>query len=287
MENQSPADQAVHPWTSQSPLFRKPPSMTRHACSSDSSIHEWSSSPAVSTATAPSLLTQPFGFKVLISPGIFKVVTFIVARSSPLHSPIRRVNVSTVSSLANWSLNEITSSISISGVGLTSLLSLAFPSGSTWISKVESIVSILPAMSGSCTLVDSPSRPLYHCTIIPDLLASPSLLVVVNDVQRPETQFISSLCVLHHADPSTRSYALIRTTSTSSLWAGDQQPIYWNAISILRLSLTCMITWSFRLLVVMCATLWGSRSVLQCSGDMKMLVALQSMSACIRCNSPC
>jgi len=172
-ENQGPVDQAVRPGTSQTPLVQQPPIVTWRAGSSHSSIPEWGSSSAATTAAAPCSLVQPFGLIVSISPGSSKVVTSIVAPSSPLHSPIRRANVWMVSSLAKRSLNAVAPSISISGVGLSSPLSLGFPCGSTGISDVELFVSVLPPMSGSRTFVLSSYRPSYHCTIIPDLCASP------------------------------------------------------------------------------------------------------------------
>jgi len=68
--------------------------------------------------------------------------------------------------------------------------------------------------------VFSSSQPSYHCTIVPDQLASPWPLGVLNEVDRPVGQSISNLQVLNHGNPSTRSYALIGTTRTSGLWTG-------------------------------------------------------------------
>jgi hypothetical protein len=156
--------------------------------------------------------------KVSISHGYSQGVPSIVAPSSALHSPIHRANVSMVSSLAKRSLNLIAPSISISGVGLSSPLSLGFQFGSTGISDVELIVGVLPRMSSSCTLVLSFYRSSYHCTIIPDLRASPWPFGVLDEVNRLVAQSISGLRVLNHITPSTRSYGLIGTTCTSGSW---------------------------------------------------------------------
>jgi len=172
-ENQGAADQAVPPGTSQTPPVQQHHIVTQPAGSSHSSIPEWGSSSAATTAAAPCLLVQLFGLIVSISPGSFKVVTSIVAPSSPLQSPICRGNVSMVSSLPKRLSNAVAPSISISGVGLSSPLSLGFPSGFTGICDVELIVSILTPMFGSGTLVLSSSRSSYQSTNIPHLGASP------------------------------------------------------------------------------------------------------------------
>jgi len=261
------------------------PIMTWRAGSSHSRIRGRSS--AATTAAAPCSLVQRFGLIVSISPGFSKVVTSIVAPSSPLHSPICKANVSMVTSLAKWSSNEVAPSMLISGVGLSSPLSHGCSSGSIGISDVKLIVGVLPPMSGSRKVVLSSSRPSYHCTIIPELCASPWPLVVLKEVNRPVAQSISGLRVLNHGNPSTRSYGLIGTTSTPSSLTGAKWSIYWTVIAVLRLSLACAITWPSRPWVVMCAASWGSPSLLRSCAEIKMIVAPQSISARIGCNSPC
>jgi len=286
-ENQGPADQAVRPRMSQTPLVQQPPIVTRRVGSSHPSIPESGSSSAATTAAAPCSLIQRFGFIVSISPGSSKVVTSIVAPSSPLHSPILSANVSMVSSLAKRSSKAVAPSISISGVGLSSPLSLGFPFGSTGISDVRLIVGTLRPIPGSRTLVLSSYQPSYHCTVIPDLRASPWPLGVLKEVNRPVAQSISGLWVLNHGNPSTRSYALTGMTTTSGSWTGAKWSIYWTVIAVSRLSLAGTITWPSRPWVVMCAAWWGSPSLMRRFGDITMLVAPQSMSARIHCNSLC
>ena len=117
--------------------------------------------------------------------------------------------------------------------------------------------------------------------------ASPSSLGVLNEVNRSVPQSISSLQLLNPGTPSTRSYALIGTTSTSGSWTGAILSIYWTDITVLRHSLACAISWPSRPCNAMCAASWRSPTLFSWCGDMKMLVAPHSMSAGIRCNSLC
>jgi len=266
-EHQGPANQAVRPGTSQTPLIQQSPIVTRRASRSHSSIPEWGSSSAATTAAAPSLLVQHFGLIVSISPGSSKVVTSMVAPSSPLHSRIGRANVSIVLSLAKRSSNAVPPSISIAGLGLSWPVSFGFPSGSTAISDVELIVGVLPLMSESRMVVRLLSRPSYHCTIIYDLRAAPWPFGVLNKVSWPVAQSISGLRVLNHGNPSTRSYVHIGMTRTSGSLTGAKWSIYWTVIAVLRLSLTCGITLPSKPWVVMCAASWGSPSLMRSCGD--------------------
>jgi len=192
-----------------------------------------------------------------------------------------------VSSLAKRSSNVVAPSIALSGVGLFSQLSLGSLSGSTGISDVELIIGVIPPMSGSHISVLASSQPSYHCSIIPDLYASHWPLGVLNEVNQPVAQLISGLGVLNHGNPSTRLYAINGTTRTSSSWTGAKWCILWTVITVLWLSLPCTITWLSRPWVVMCAASWGRPSLLRSCADIMMLVAPQSLTARIRCNSPC
>ena len=259
--------------------------MTRRAGSSHSRLR--GSPSAASTTTAHCSLVQLFGLIVSISPELAKLLTFIDAPRSPLHFSIRRVYLSIATSLVKWSLNAVALSISISGVGLSSPLSLGYPSRSTGISDLKLIVGRLPPMAGSHMFELLSSQPSYHSTMIADLRASPWQLGLLNEVNQPVAQLISGLWVLNHANSSTRSYALSGMTSTSGLWRGAKWSIYWSVIAVLWIFLACAIRWQCRLWVVMYTASWDSPSLLTGCGAMKMLVALQSMSTRIRSNSPC
>jgi len=185
----------------------------------------WGGCSTTSTTAACCSLVHHFGLIVSISPQYSKVVTSIVAPSSPLNSTICRANLSMISSLADRLWNAVAPSISISGVRLASLLSLGFPSASTGNSNVELIASILPPRSHSCTLVLMSFWPSYYYTILPDLHGSPWPLGVLNEVDWPVAQLISGLWVMNHGNPSTSPYVLIGMTSTSGLWTGDKWSI--------------------------------------------------------------
>jgi len=160
-------------------------------------------------------------------------VTPIVAPGSQLHSHACGGNVLMVSSLAKRSSNAVAPSISMSGVGLFSALCIGFPSGSTGICDVELIIGVLPTMSGSHTLVLSSSRHGYHCTIIPDLRATPWPLRSLNEVNRPVARSISALRVLTYGNPSTTLHALIETTGTCGSGTGAQWFIYFTVSAVL------------------------------------------------------
>ena len=173
------------------------------------------------------------------------------------------------------------------GVGLTAPLSRGIPSGSTGISDVELIVSVNTPMSGSHMLVLSSSWSSYHWSIIPHLCVSTWPVGVLNEVIWPEAQSISGLRVLDNGNPCSRLCVLIGMRSTSSSWTWAKWSILWTAIAVLGLSLACSITWQWKMPVVMCDASWGSPTLLRCCGDIKMLVAPQSMSARIRYCSQC
>lgn len=73
----------------------------------------WWGSCATTTACAPCLSHPPLGS---VSPGQFKVIPSQVATSIPVHSPICRANAVMTSFLARRWLNEVATSIWISGL---------------------------------------------------------------------------------------------------------------------------------------------------------------------------
>jgi len=185
----------------------------------------------------------------------------MVAPSSPLYSPIHMMNISIDSSLTKRSSNAVAPSILIAGVGPSSPICLRIPAGSRGISDGELIVCILPPVSSSCPLVLLSAQLFYHCTMIPDLRASPWQHWDLDDVNQSVAQSFSGFQVFTHGHPSTESYAQIRTTGTSGSWSRANYSIRPLIIAILRLSLTWVIIWPARLWLMMCTASWGSPSI--------------------------
>ena len=197
----------------------------------------------------------PLKLIVPISPLSSKVVTTIVALSSPLHSPIHRVNVCIVWLLTNRLPNAVAASILTSGVALSWQPTLGFAYRSTGISNVDVMVVKVASISVSSTLILLSPSHLYHYTIIPDLHASTRPIEVLNDVNQPGPQFISGPWVRNRWIPSSRLFAFIGTTSTSSSLTRAKWFLIWIVIAIIQLSLTCVITRLIRPRVAMLATL--------------------------------
>ena len=136
-ENQGRVDWAVCPGRCQTPVAQHPPIMTRRTASSYSSISAWGSCSAATTLAVPCSRVQHFRLIVSFSLGSSKVVTSILAPSSPLHFPIHRTNDSMFPSLVQRSSIPAAPSIELPGVGLSSPLSHGLLYGFTGISDIE------------------------------------------------------------------------------------------------------------------------------------------------------
>jgi hypothetical protein len=142
-ENLGPVDEVVRPGLSQTPLVRCNHSIT---CRAGSIYSIYLIVDSVLLQQRPLLHDCPcstLGLIISTAPGSTTVVTSIVAPCSTLHSQIQIANVSMVSMQADRSSNPVAQSISLSGIGLSSLLSLAYPAGSAGWTYVVLIIGLM------------------------------------------------------------------------------------------------------------------------------------------------
>lgn len=150
------------------------------------------------------------GLIVSLSPGLYKVVTSVVASSSPLHSLSDRLKL-----LKVWLLTEplwiaVAPSISMSVVELQWPLLIAVQSGSIVIFDFMMITHELLPISEACKFGHAASWPRYRCTIISVLWTSAWPLTIHKEVNQPVVQLIPCQLLLNLGNHSSLRCALSR-----------------------------------------------------------------------------
>jgi len=176
-------------------------------------------------------------------------------RSNCSHFPIRIANTLTAFSLATRWPNAVALSCCLSGGGS----SLGFSSLCSRKGLVRSASGIFP-----------------HCY----------LFGVRRADNRPLLLSYSGFLALNDGKLKTRSYIFIATTKSSNSLTGIMYSKYWNKRLAFRLTFADIITWPWRPWAEVNAGSYGNLRFLSRLGDIRMLIALQSISSLTHCMLP-